>query len=220
MSNPGESTWTDLTYPLRPGMPVWPGQPEVSIERIAALSHGDVCNVSVLNLSVHSGTHLDAPVHFLRDAADVTTASLDALNGEATVIELIEETAADGHIRAAHLEAKSDEIGDATRLIVRTRNSESDWTQDAFREDYAAVAPDAAEWLVARGIRTIGVDYLSVAPFDDPTTTHCILLDAGVWIIEALDLRATRAGRIDMRALPLVLVGSDASPIRVVAREI
>ena len=213
------SDWKDLTYPLRPGMPVWPGQPEVTIERIAELSHGDVCNVSVVNFSVHSGTHIDAPVHFLKDAADITTASIDALNGDAVAIELIEQTAADGHIRAAHLDAKSDAIGDATRLIVRTRNSEDDWTRDAFREDYAAVAPDAARWLVDRGIRTIGVDYLSVAPFDDPTTTHCILLDAGVWIIEALDLRATSAGPVEMRALPLKLVGSDASPIRVLARE-
>ena len=208
--------WSDVTYPIRNGVPHWPGQPPVDLHRIAHLSHGDVCNVTVARFSVHTGTHLDAPLHFLDGTQDVTAASIDALNGPCVVHRVDAQPHID-RASLAHLE--EDLRSGPRRVLFRTRNSDRDWTREPFDSNYAAIAPDAASLLVELGIRTVGVDYLSVAPFEDPTTTHVTLLKAGVWVVEGLDLREMSAGAYEMRALPLLLEGSDASPIRVLLRE-
>lgn len=210
--------WIDVTYPIRPGMTPWPGQPPVVRERVNSLAAGDHSNVSVLSLSVHTGTHLDAPAHFLPDGADVTAVPLDALLGPTRVAKIEASMITSAALEA--YEARRGLLQKGDRVLFRTANSEQDWTKEPFREDYVAVEADAAALLVTRGVRTVGVDYLSVAPFSDTATTHWTLLTAGIWIIEGLDSRQVQEKNHELLALPLPLSGSDAAPMRVLLRPV
>lgn len=203
----------DITLPISPGMPVWPGDPALVLERVESMDAGAHVNVSRLACSVHTGTHVDAPHHFLNDGRTVESLPLDALTGPAWVAAL--PPGAD-LVTASVLEAASIPAG-TTRLLLKTCNSEI-WRRGEmrFQEDFVAVAPDGAEWLLAHGIRLIGVDYLSVAPFQDSDPTHHILLKAGVVILEGVDLSAVEAGAYDLYCLPLKLVGSDGAPARAI----
>ncbi len=204
----------DVTIPIAPGhMPVWPGDPEPVLERFLKMEDGHDANVSRLAACVHLGTHVDAPYHFLAEGATVETLPLDALTGKAYVVDL---TGLEGHITAAALEA-AHLPADAERLLFKTRNSRW-WARGdtAFHTDFSAFTADAAEYLVARGVRLVGIDYLSIAPYDDPVPTHRILLGAGVVVIETLDLSGVPAGAYTLYCLPLKLVGSEGAPARVI----
>lgn len=211
--------WVDVTYPIEPAMPVWPGQPTVELDRLASIKKPGDASVSRLSCSVHIGTHVDAPNHFIADDQDITAMPLELMFGPVRVAIIPGE----GHITAAaidHYEQRAGQLEKGQRVLFRTRNSDRDWAQHPFDKTYAAVAPDAAELLVQRGVTLVGVDYLSVAPFEDPATTHRLLLHARVWIIEGLDLRDVEEGDYQMIAAPLKIVGSDASPLRVLLRKI
>lgn len=202
----------DVTVPLRPGqVPLYPGDTELTVERVQARSTGADANVSRLECSVHCGTHVDAPVHFLDGAGGVETVPLDALVGSAHVVDA---TAAPGHLDAAAV-AGLDIPPGTERLLLRTRNSPL-WAAPAFTADFVAVTADGALALVERGLRLVGIDYLSVAPYDDPVPTHRVLLGAGVAVVECLDLRAAPPGPYHLTCLPLLLVGSDGAPARAV----
>jgi arylformamidase len=158
------------------------------------------------------GTHVDAPLHFVDGAESVDQFNLSTLIGRVHVVDLRGETA----ITAAKLEA----IGitrRARRVIFKTDNSQL-WhdEQSEFFEDYVALQPDAAEWLVERGIQLVGIDYLSIAPFHDGVPTHRILLKAGIVILEGLNLWSIPSGRYTLYCLPLNLKGSDGAPARVI----
>lgn len=203
----------DITLPVFPGMPVWPGDPPLVLEQVEAMDSGAHVNVSRLDCSVHTGTHVDAPHHFLNDGRTVESLPLEVLTGPARVVAI--PSSAD-LVTAPVLEAASIPPGTA-RLLLKTRNSEF-WRRGErrFQEDFVAVSPDGAEWLVAHGIRLVGVDYLSVAPFQDSDPTHHILLEAGVVILEGVDLSAVQPGAYDLYCLPLKLVGSDGAPARAI----
>ncbi len=204
----------DLSVPVAPGkIPIWPGDPEPVLARFAKMEDGSEANVSQLSACVHLGTHIDAPYHFIPDGATVERLPLETLIGEADVIDF---THLNGHITAAALEAAAIPP-QATRLLFKTRNS-AWWAagDPDFHPDYIALTDDAAAYLVARGVRLVGIDYLSIAPYDDPGPTHRTLLRAGVVIIETLDLSAVPAGRYTLHCLPLKLVGSEGAPARVV----
>jgi len=203
----------DISLPISPAMPVWPGDPALVLERVESMDDGAHVNVSRLSCSVHTGTHVDAPHHFLNDGRTVESLSLDALTGPAWVAAI--PPGAD-LVTAPVLEAASIPAG-TTRLLMKTRNSEI-WRRGEmrFQEDFVAVSPDGAEWLLAHGIRLIGVDYLSVAPFQDSDPTHHLLLKSGVVILEGVDLSAVEAGAYDLYCLPLKLVGSDGAPARAI----
>lgn len=211
-------TWIDVTYPIKVGMPHWPGQPPVSLARLNDMNEGDSANVSVLELSLHTGSHMDAPLHFLRGAQDITHAPLEAMFGEVKV----------AHIPDAEMVTKEEVERFETRLgevrgghlFFKTDNSARNWLDEPFFEDYVAVAPDAAEYLADKGVTLVGVDYLSVAPFNNTVDTHRILLGAGVWVIEGLDLRGVDEGRYEMAALPLKISGGEAAPTRVLIRKL
>lgn len=215
MADSGQG-WIDVTWPISNGMVHWPGQPPVRIERIRSISEGAGSNVSVLEMSVHTGTHIDAPIHFLPGGADITAVPLDALLGSVRVAQV------DGKlITPASLEAFRERRGrllPGERVFFRTANSQADWLFEPFNTDYVAVSAEAAAYLVLQGVSVVGVDYLSVAPYDNTAETHRILLEAGVWVIEGLDLRGIREGTYQMLALPLKITGSDASPLRVLLR--
>ena len=213
------AAWQDVTYPIAEGMPAWPGQPPVEINNLACIETMGDAAISGLSFSAHTGTHLDAPNHFIEGDDDVTAFPLELAEGRIRVARVT----GGGHVTADDLaayEARTRPLSPGDRVAFRTRNSDRDWTREPFDENYAAIAPCLAKVLVQRKAAVAGVDYLSVAPFDDPATTHRLLLHARVWVIEGLDLRRVEEGEYDYLALPLKLRGSDASPLRVLFRPV
>jgi arylformamidase len=202
----------DISLAITPSLPVWPGDPPVLLSQPSHLDRGDVCTITRLDISAHSGTHLDAPAHFIPQGATVETLSLDVLIGPCWVAAIT----APGHITAEMLAALAIPP-DVTRLLLKTRNSHL-WAQgiDRFAEDFVAIAADGARWLVDRGVKLVGVDYLSVGSFDDGVPTHQILLGAGIIAVEGLDLSAVAAGAYQLICLPLKIAGADGAPARAV----
>ena len=209
--------WVDVTYAIKEGMVHWPGQPPVSFERLSEMEKGDSATVSALSLSLHTGTHMDAPKHFLPHASDITTAPVSALMGALRVAVITDVFGVDEDALRAY-EARTRRIEASERVFFRTKNSDTNWLDTPFNKDYVAILPSGARYLAARGVQVVGVDYLSVAPFNNTTETHEVLLSAGVWVIEGLDLRAISEGDYEMIALPLKIETGDASPLRVVIR--
>ncbi|BAM04341.1 cyclase family protein [Phycisphaera mikurensis] len=208
--------WIDATMPIHPGMPAWPGQPSVEVSLLEALDEPNGCDVSVLRTSVHTGTHMDAFSHFLVGGEDIAHMPADRGIGRVRVVAVRGEP----HVCADDVQWIDDQrrIDAGDRLIFKTRNSDRDWNVEPFDEGYAAIAPDAAGYLADRGVGFVGVDYLSVAPFDDAASTHHILLQAGVCVVEGLRLQHVDPGDHEMIALPLKIQGADAAPTRVLLR--
>jgi arylformamidase len=196
----------DITVPIREGMVTYPGDPTVHLERVSAISEGAVANLSRLDFGVHSGTHIDAPVHFTDGAPAAETLPLDVLVGPAAVVDA---TSVEGPLDRAALETL--DLPDATRLLFKTTNSLL-WGSDDFADDFVHLTGDGAELLVERDVRLVGLDYLSVG---DPDA-HRALLGAGVVAVEGLDLREAEPGAYDLLCLPLKIVGSDGAPARAV----
>ena len=200
--------------------PTYPGDPGIEIESWAAISRGDAANVTMLHFGAHTGTHRDAPAHFIEGAPGIPNLALETLIGEARVVEIGDEVRA---IDAEHVAAC--ELGRrATRVLFKTRNS-AFWEnpQGRFREDFTYLTPDAARALVRRGVRLVGVDYLSVEKFkSEDFETHKTLLSHGVVILEGLDLRAVSPGIYELLCLPLKIAGGsgDGAPARAVLRTI
>ncbi len=207
-------SYRDLTYPLQPESAHWPGQPPMTLEHSSEMCCGDVANVSVVRTSMHTGTHMDAPLHFIADADDITHFPLELSMGEVRVAEVLDQAEQLTRADIEAYEARTGVLVAGDRLLFRTRNSREDWHAQPFNEDYCAVSAEAAELLVERGVTFVGVDYLSVAPFADPVSTHRILLSVPVWVVEGLDMRTVSEGRYAYQCLPLLIPGSDASPCR------
>jgi arylformamidase len=203
----------DITLPITPGMPVWPGDPAVVLERVSSMDAGAHDNVSRLACSVHAGTHVDAPHHFLNDHRTVEALSLDVLTGPAQVTQIPEEV---DLITAAILEGAEIPPG-TTRLLLKTRNSKI-WqrAENGFVRDFVGVSLDGAEWLVQAGVQLVGIDYLSIAPYKQSIPTHQALLKPGIVILEGVDLSLVSPGIYDLYCLPLKLVGSDGAPARAI----
>jgi len=202
----------DISVGISSEIPVWPGDAPVRLERVQSMDAGAHANVSRFEAGVHVGTHIDAPLHFIPGGRSVEAIPLKSLIGRAYVIELKRAEVLD----ASTLEGAG--IPPRTRrLLFKTRNSEY-WTkgEPKFRRDFVAVDSSGAEWLVRKGVRLVGVDYLSVAPFGNGAPTHRILLEAGVVIVEGLNLAAVARGRYTIYCLPLKLIGSDGAPARVI----
>ncbi len=198
---------------LTPDTPVWEGDPPVVVEQVGSMERGDPCNVSRLSLPVHAGTHLDAPVHFLRQGAGVEQLPLDILIGPVFVLG-IEDV--DGSIEPSHLR----DLPECERLVLRTGNTRRTlMRRREFSRDYASLSPEAARWIVERGVRLVGTDYLSVERFAPPEpVVHRTLLEAGVIPVEGLDLTDVQPGWWELICLPLRISGSDGSPVRAVFR--
>jgi arylformamidase len=204
-------TWIDVSVPVRSGMVHWPDNPPIELVRTMDMAKGDPANCSRLFLGVHSGTHVDAPVHFLADGAGVDAIALDRLLGEARVVEM------DGpSITAAQLRAVDPRPGE--RLLFKTRNSARCWKADRFLPDFVYLSREGAALLAERRVRTVGIDYLSIAGMDEGVPTHRVLLEQGICIIEGLDLSSVQPGSYELICLPLRLAGADGAPARVVLR--
>jgi arylformamidase len=205
--------WQDISVPVRHGMVSFEGDPHVQLGLAVSMANGAPCNISRLDFGVHSGTHIDAAVHFIDGAAGIESIALDVLVGPAIVADV---RAVEGHFDRAAIEGLAIPEG-TERLLFRSRNSAL-WAEPSFVSSFSALTADGARVLVDRGIRLVGIDYLSIAPFGDPTPTHLVLLGAGVVIVEGLDLRATEPGAYDLVCLPLLIPGSDGGPARAIVR--
>lgn len=211
--------WIDVSYAIDKNMVHWPGQPPVKLEKNSDMHCGDAANVSILHLSAHTGTHMDAPIHFLKNGLDIASAPLSILFGPVRVADIRKAKTID--VAAIEdYEARIAPLQAGERILFRTRNSDHYWLDEDFDEGYAAVQPAAAQLLVDRGIIFVGVDYLSVAPWDNLTETHRILLSNNVWPVEGIDLREIVEGSYEMICLPLKIKTSDASPVRMFLRPV
>lgn len=201
----------DVTVPLRSGMPTYGGdEPGPRLEFHSLIKKGDSANVSVLSLGSHTGTHVDAPHHFLDGESTVEAMPVESLIGPAHVIQ----HTGTGHVTAADLDAAG-LPPNARRLLIKTGNGRL-WDEDEFHSDFIALAPEAATWLIERGFVMVGIDYLSIEQFRSPTKeVHKTLLRNNVVIIEGLDLRAVPPGEYFVVCAPLKVVGADGAPARV-----
>lgn len=202
----------DVTLTITHDMPVWPGDTQPKLVRTGSIDNGDNANTSELTLSVHTGTHVDAPDHFLNNGKTIEQLPIDMLMGRAYVLHLPDVKL----ITASILEA-ADIPPRTRRLLFKTRNSEY-WAKGVkeFQTNFVGLSEDAAQLLVDRNVRLVGVDYLSVAPYKQSKPTHRLLLEAGVIVLEGLNLSQVSQGRYTLTCLPLKLGGSDGAPARVI----
>jgi arylformamidase len=203
----------DISVSISPDLPTWPGDPGLKLDQYESIDKGALYNATQMSSSVHLGTHVDAPRHFLKDGSTVEQLPLEILTGPCYVVQL-----PDG------IDAITSEVLDRTeitstmkRVLFGTSNSHY-WAkgESKFQTDFVAITEDGAEWLVERGVQLVGIDYLSVAPYEESIPTHTVLLKAGVVIVEGLNLSNIMRGFYDLYCLPLKIVGSDGAPARAI----
>ena len=206
----------DVTFPISDQTPIYEGDPKVKIEIANSLANGDAANVSHICFGVHTGTHVDAPVHFIEGARRVHELEFEKLIGNCRVVELSGDVTA---IEPQHLE----NLESVERVLFKTRNS-AFWNEPekGFRTDFTYITPEAAKILVEKNIKLVGIDYLSVEKFGSKDfATHVTLLEKEIVIIEGLDLREVPAGDYELICLPLKYIGGagDGAPARTILRK-
>jgi arylformamidase len=207
----------DVTVAISETVPVYSGDPPVTIESVKAMALGEAANVSKLCLGAHTGTHVDAPNHFIDGTRRVEDLDLEKLIGRCRVVEIDNSVTA---IEPSHF-AIDDGL---ERVLFKTRNS-AFWNEQekGFRTDFTFITPKSAQVLADSGVKLVGIDYLSVEEFGSPDhPTHKILLEKEVVILEGLDLRAVPAGDYELICLPLKFIGGtgDGAPARTILRSL
>jgi len=204
----------DISLPIEAGLPTWPTSEGFRTRQAMAIRDGDSANVTVVEMDVHTGTHVESGLHFLADGAPIESIGLDAFVGPADVVEI------DGDaVNAASLEAAGVPV-DCRRLLVKTANSArwaAGWGE--FDPVYVSLTPDAATWAAERGLALVGIDHLSIQLYEDDGETHRILMRAGIAILEGLNLAGIAPGRYTLVAAPIRLVGVEAAPARALLLE-
>lgn len=202
----------DITLAISPSMVIWPGHPTPEVTRRSDMRKGDRSNNSSLAFTAHTGTHVDAPAHFVKDGGLVDALDLELLVGEVLVVD-----AGDASELSEEVLKELDIPPGTKRVLFRTRNSVG-WqnNETEFTEDYVGITTTGAEWLVARGVRLVGTDYLSVAKHSENVTAHQVLLSAGLILVETLNLYHITPGSYELICLPLKIAGAEAAPARVV----
>lgn len=206
----------DITIPISENTPIFPGDSTVKINLCEAISKGNLVNVSELSFCVHTGTHIDAPNHFINGGKQSHEIDLGKLIGKCQVIELENHEMSVEPKHVEHLE-------NVERVLFKTRNSNF-WNESekGFREDFTYISPEAAKMLVEKEIKLVGIDYLSVDKFgSEDFQTHITLLEKEIVIIETLDLREVSEGEYELICLPLKYFGGggDGSPARTILRK-
>lgn len=203
----------DISLTITPDLPTWPGDPRLELEQFESMDKGAHANVTRIASSLHLGTHVDAPHHFLNDGRTVGSLPLEVLTGPCYVVQLPDGVDA---ITSEVLE-RSEITSDMKRILFGTSNSHL-WAKGVkeFQTDFVAITEDGAQWLVDHGVLLVGVDYLSVAPYGDSEPTHKILLGAGVVIVEGLNLSNVVRGFYDLYCLPLKIAGAEGAPARAI----
>ena len=203
----------DITAPISTRSVMWPGDGQPTHEFTSHVDRGDPNTVSRWSLSAHTGTHVDARLHFIPGGWTMEALDLARVVGPCRVVDV---TQVQGHISRDDLESAG--VAGTARLLLKTRNSEQRLLErDGFTEGYTAISHEAAEYLVEIGVETIGVDFLSVEPFEDVEfRTHHTLLGADLVILEGLALAGVEPGEYVLACLPIKLSGSDGAPARAI----
>jgi len=210
-----ESGWIDISVPIFTGMAYWPDNPPVQMRRMMDMDRGDDCTVSVLSIGSHTGTHMDAPSHFIRTGLAMDQMPLDAGVGPARVIAIDDPDS----IRLEEIRPCAIRRGE--RILFKTRNSGRRWEKEPFHKKFVYLSTEAAVFLARRQIRLVGVDYLSVGGYEkNGLEVHRALLGGGVWIVEGLNLSEADSGRYHLICLPLRMQGADGAPARAVLRRL
>ena len=213
MIDKAKQPWIDISVPLRDAMVHWPSDPPVSIKRVKDIEQGDTANLSVISMGAHSGTHVDAPIHFVKQGQGIDNIPIDTLVGRARVIEIRDPESIKPEELVGH------RIRRGERILFKTRNSSHVWQKDEFVEDFVFISDTAADFLVNRGVRLVGVDYLSVGSFKHGGSyVHKTLLSGGVWTIEGLNLSNVTPGKYDLICLPLRIVAGDGAPAHAILK--
>ncbi len=209
----GSGGWIDISAPVKQGMVHWPGDPAVQITRVEDIQKGDAATVSSISMGAHTGTHIDAPLHFLPGGIAIDEMPLDTMVGPARVIEIKDNET------IAVKELEGHRIHPGERILFKTRNSAL-WQDERFHGDFVYLSTEAAEYLAERKVAAVGIDYLSVGGYHkNETEVHRALLGGHVWIIEGLDLSRIQAGNYDLICLPLRVEKGEAAPARAVLRQ-
>lgn len=207
--------WIDISVTIKSGMAHWPDNPEIVVGKMLDMERGDICNVSTLSLGSHTGTHMDGPLHFLRNGKSLDKMPLEATIGPCRVVEIKDKES----IKLEEIQGMKFKPGE--RILFKTPNSRHSWKTDNFDEDFVYISKEAAAFLAKAKVMTVGIDYLSVGGFrKDGVETHHALLGAGIWIIEGLNLAKIKPGRYELCCLPLKVMNSDGAPARAALREL
>ncbi|HTL47736.1 MAG TPA: cyclase family protein [Verrucomicrobiae bacterium] len=205
--------WLDVTVTIKDGMVHWPHDPAVRIQRKLDMRRGDKCNVSLISMGSHTGTHMDPPFHFVEKGTSLDRMPLEAGIGPARIVEIKNPRA----VTLDELRLKNIRAGE--RILFKTKNSARCWKTDEFIKDFVFIAEEAAEFLARKKPLLVGVDYLSVGGFfEDGARIHRTLLKAGIWIVEGLNLSRVREGNHELICLPLKIQNSDGASCRAVLR--
>lgn len=210
-----DTQWIDISVSLRDAMVHWPGDPPISIRRVKDMEHGDTANLSMISMGAHSGTHIDAPIHFIQQGDGVDKMPLDATVSRARVIDIRDPESIKPEELLRH------HIRRGERILFKTQNSSSTWQTNVFVEDFVFISDKAASFLAERGVRIVGFDYLSVDSLKrGGSHVHKTLLGAGIWIIEGLDLSQVSAGNYELICLPLKPEQGDGAPAKAILRRV
>ena len=208
-----KTRWFDISVPLKDGMVHWPGDPAVRIRNVKDMERGDVCTVSQISMGSHTGTHMDAPLHFIRKTAPIDRMPFEATVGPARVLEIKDRES----IKPAEL--LKHKIKKGERILFKTANSARCWKSGEFVKDFVYISKEAAAMLARIKVLCVGVDYLSVGGFyKDGVETHHALLSGGIWLIEGLDLSQVKPGKYELVCLPLRMFNGDGAPARAALR--
>jgi arylformamidase len=216
VAEPPAGSWIDVSAPIDPKTaPVYPGNAPIKLEFMLNYDKGNTLALSSYSLGAHTGTHVDAPLHFIKGGMSVDLVPLQHFVGPARVIDC----SADAKLIDAAELNKPDWKG-ARRILFRTRNSRNHWMTDpTFHEDFTYLAPDAAQLLADAGVELVGIDYLSIEKFHSPEPkTHLALLTKGIPVVEGLSLADVTAGDYDLIVLPLRITGHEAAPARAILK--
>lgn len=210
-----DAGWVDVSATLSDGMVHWPQDPPVKIKQILNVKKGDECNLTHLSMAAHTGTHLDAPYHFRGSGKSIDKMPLTAAIGKARVIEI-----SDKEFITVE-EIKPHRITRGERILFKTNNSKSRWDNKPFNRKFVHLSTEAALYLADRGVQTIGIDYLSIGGYKgNVVQVHDIILKAGIWVIEGLNLSKVQAGSYELNCLPIKIAGSDGAPARALLRPV
>lgn len=212
MENKSLNNWIDISISLQEGMVQWPGDPLFSLQKDCTIKNEQV-NVSSVSICLHTGTHVDAPLHYLESGADISSLDLEKLIGDARVIEINNPQ----WITTEELLQHNIKTGE--RVLFKTKNSAIDWATKPFLENFVALTNEAAVYLSETGIKLVGIDYISISGVHNASPVHQALLAASITIVEGLNLSSIEAGNYDLICLPIKVKNADGAPARVILRK-
>jgi arylformamidase len=205
----------DISVPIHNNMHVWPSDPRIRLEesRHLARDESHTIQVTTIHCGSHTGTHLDTPIHMIgSDAGTLDDIPLEQLVGPARVVDL------PGVAAIGESELKSQDWEGVERVLFRTDNS-FHWRDTGFWKQFVYLEPQGARFLVEKGIRLVGIDYLSIDRYgSEDHASHFVLLKKSIVILEGLNLLDVGPGDYELVALPIKLDGADGAPVRAILR--